>query len=38
VLDQFTRWQSMNWDYAGTLQKARMDVEKTSADMGFQLG
>src|ERR671916_1999047 len=20
VLDQFTRWQSMNWDYAGTLQ------------------
>ncbi len=38
VLDQFTRWQSMNWDYAGTLQKAQMDVEKTSADMGFQLG
>jgi aldehyde dehydrogenase (NAD+) len=38
VLDQFTRWQSMNWDYAGKLQKAQMDVEKTSADMGFQLG
>src|SRR3954449_4309996 len=27
VLDQFTRWQSMNWDYAGKLQKAQMDVE-----------
>ena len=25
VLEQFTRWQSMNWDYAGTLQKAQMD-------------
>ena len=27
VLDQFTRWQSMNWDYSGRLQKAQMDVE-----------
>jgi acyl-CoA reductase-like NAD-dependent aldehyde dehydrogenase len=27
VLDQFTRWQSMNWDYAGKLQKAQMDTE-----------
>src|SRR3954462_14212506 len=26
VLDQFTRWQSMNWDYAGKLQKAQMDI------------
>src|SRR4051812_23658201 len=26
VLDQFTRWQSMNWDYAGRLRKAQMDV------------
>ena len=26
VLDQFTRWQAMNWDYAGKLQKAQMDV------------
>jgi len=25
VLEQFTRWQSMNWDYAGALQKAQMD-------------
>ncbi len=37
VLDQFTRWQSMNWDYAGRLQKAQMDVETTAADAGFRL-
>jgi aldehyde dehydrogenase (NAD+) len=37
VLDQFTRWQSMNWDYAGKLQKAQMDVEAATADLGFRL-
>ncbi len=39
VLDQFTRWQSMNWDYAGKLQKAQMDVEhnETGADPAFRL-
>jgi aldehyde dehydrogenase (NAD+) len=37
VLDQFTRWQSMNWDYAGKLQKAQMDTEETTADLGFVL-
>ncbi|MEO8329438.1 MAG: aldehyde dehydrogenase family protein [Candidatus Nanopelagicales bacterium] len=26
VIDQFTRWQSMNWDYSGRLQKAQMDT------------
>ncbi len=26
VLDQFTRWQAMNWDYSGQLQKAQMDL------------
>jgi aldehyde dehydrogenase (NAD+) len=26
VLDQFTRWQAMNWDYGGRLQKAQMDT------------
>jgi acyl-CoA reductase-like NAD-dependent aldehyde dehydrogenase len=38
VLDQFTRWQSMNWDYAGRLQKAQMDVADVDADLGFRLG
>jgi acyl-CoA reductase-like NAD-dependent aldehyde dehydrogenase len=37
VLDQFTRWQSMNWDYAGKLQRAQMDVEESTADLGFHL-
>ena len=31
VLDQFTRWQSMNWDYAGKLQKAQMDLVELPA-------
>ena len=37
VLDQFTRWQSMNWDYSGKLQKAQMDVEEMPYDPGFRL-
>src|SRR4051812_30327613 len=37
VLDQFTRWQSMNWDYAGKLQKAQMDLVELPADMDFKL-
>ena len=31
VLDQFTRWQSVNWDYSGHLQKAQMDVAEVKA-------
>jgi acyl-CoA reductase-like NAD-dependent aldehyde dehydrogenase len=37
VLDQFTRWQAMNWDYSGRLQKAQMDVADVSADPLFRL-
>ncbi len=37
VLDQFTRWQAMNWDYSGRLQKAQMDVAELTADLGFRL-
>ncbi len=37
VLDQFTRWQSMNWDYSGRLQKAQMDVDIPPADTWFRL-
>ncbi len=37
VLDQFTRWQSVNWDYAGKLQKAQMDVADVTADLSFRL-
>ena len=35
VLDQFTRWQSMNWDYAGKLQKAQMDLVEIEAERGL---
>ncbi|WP_433414302.1 aldehyde dehydrogenase family protein [Microtetraspora malaysiensis] len=38
VLDQFTRWQAMNWDYSGRLQKAQMDVATVEPDLGYQLG
>jgi alpha-ketoglutaric semialdehyde dehydrogenase len=37
VLDQFTRWQSMNWDFSGKLQKAQMDVAAIEPDLGFRL-
>jgi acyl-CoA reductase-like NAD-dependent aldehyde dehydrogenase len=38
VLDQFTRWQSLNWDYSGSLQKAQLDVAELKADESFRLG
>jgi aldehyde dehydrogenase (NAD+) len=37
VLDQFTRWQAMNWDYSGRLQKAQMDVADLTADLSYRL-
>jgi alpha-ketoglutaric semialdehyde dehydrogenase len=37
VLDQFTRWQALNWDYSGRLQKAQMDVVELTPDLGFRL-
>jgi aldehyde dehydrogenase (NAD+) len=37
VLDQFTRWQAVNWDYSGHLQRAQMDVADVAADPGFRL-
>ena len=37
VLDQFTRWQAVNWDYAGKLQKAQMDIADLPADLDYRL-
>jgi len=37
VLDQFTRWQSMNWDYSGRLQKAQMDTAVITPDLSYRL-
>jgi aldehyde dehydrogenase (NAD+) len=37
VLDQFTRWQAVNWDYSGRLQKAQMDVVDLTPEDDFRL-
>jgi alpha-ketoglutaric semialdehyde dehydrogenase len=37
VLDQFTRWQAVNWDHSGRLQKAQMDVAELAADLDYRL-
>jgi acyl-CoA reductase-like NAD-dependent aldehyde dehydrogenase len=37
VIDQFTRWQALNWDYAGKLQKAQMDVADLEGDLDYRL-
>ncbi|HEX2233268.1 MAG TPA: aldehyde dehydrogenase family protein [Thermoleophilaceae bacterium] len=37
VLDQFTRWQALNWDYAGKLQKAQMDIAEIQGRPDFRL-
>jgi alpha-ketoglutaric semialdehyde dehydrogenase len=37
MLDQVTRWQSMNWDFSGKLQKAQMDVVEMTADLSFRI-
>jgi aldehyde dehydrogenase (NAD+) len=37
VLDQFTRWQSLNWDYSGRLQKAQMDVAELVPEDSYRL-
>ncbi|MDX6247414.1 MAG: alpha-ketoglutaric semialdehyde dehydrogenase [Kribbellaceae bacterium] len=37
VLDQFTRWQSLNWDYSGKLQKAQLDTVTVEADYNYLL-
>ncbi|GIH92637.1 aldehyde dehydrogenase family protein [Planobispora siamensis] len=37
VLDQFTRWQAMNWDYSGRLQKAQMDVAEIVPDLEYRI-
>ena len=37
VLDQFTRWQAMNWDWSGRLQKAQMDLVELPSDPSFRL-
>jgi aldehyde dehydrogenase (NAD+) len=37
VLDQVTRWKSVNWDFSGRLQKAQMDVTELTPELDFRL-
>ncbi len=37
VLDQVTRWQSMNWDHSGRLQRAQTDTARIAADLTYRL-
>ena len=37
VLDQMTRWQAVNWDYSGHLQRAQIDSAAQSPDLDFRL-
>ncbi len=37
VLDQFTRWQSVNWDLSGKLQLAQMDTGYVAADLNYRI-
>jgi len=37
VLDQVTRWQAVNWDYSGHLQRAQMDTDAVTADREFRI-
>lgn len=36
VIDQFTKWQSVNWDMSGKLQLAQMDTQYVEPEMGFR--
>lgn len=37
VIDQFTRWQAVNWDLSGKLQLAQMDTGYVAADLNYRL-
>lgn len=37
AVDEFTRWQSVNWDWAGKLQRAQIDNDNMTPDLGFAL-
>ncbi len=37
VIDQFTRWQAVNWDMSGKLQLAQMDTGYIAADLSYRI-
>ncbi|MCP5467722.1 MAG: aldehyde dehydrogenase family protein [Deltaproteobacteria bacterium] len=36
VLDQFTRWQAVNWDFSQKLQLAQMETPQLTANLNYQ--
>ncbi len=37
VIDQFTRWQAVNWDMSGQLQLAQMETDYAAADLSYTI-
>lgn len=37
VLDQFTKWQAVNWDLSGALQKAQIDTHYAEPDLSYRI-
>ncbi len=37
VIDQFTKWQAVNWDLSGSLQLAQMDTDYIAADIHWTI-
>ncbi len=37
VIDQFTRWQAVNWDLSGQLQLAQVDTGYIQADLNYRI-
>ena len=37
VLDQFTRWQAVNWDLSGKLQLAQIETTYIKPDLNFKI-
>lgn len=37
VIDQFTKWQAVNWDLSGKLQLAQMDTDYIEPDLDYRI-
>src|SRR3989338_1277914 len=38
VIDQFTKWQAVNWDLSGKLQLAQIDTHYATPDLNYTIG
>lgn len=37
VIDQFTKWQAVNWDFSGKLQRAQMETGYVEPDLNYKI-